>query len=80
MESPLPILVAAVAAEDFDLPLAIALGRPWPNGGWAGWTLVPEIFAGSILAAVRPLGCLIRLNVLPWVKKMEGCMFFPPRC
>jgi len=39
------------------------------------------LFAGSILAAMcTALGCLLRLNVSPMVKKMVGCVFFPPRC
>jgi len=67
VEPSLPLLVAAEEAKGFALPVAIDAGRQ------AGSALVPETFAGSILVAVRTLGCLIRLNVVPWVKKEGSC-------
>ena len=64
--------------QGFAVPVAIAAGRPGAPRGRGG--LDPG--SGRSLAAfsaVRPLGCLIRLDVSPWVKKMVGCVFFPPR-
>ena len=53
---------------------------PGPPGGRGG--LEPWLRRRSPAAflAARPLGCLIRLNVLPCVKKVVGCVFFPPGC
>ena len=65
--------------QGFALPVAIAVGCPEaPQGqGWAQPWFWRRLLAA--FSAVRPLGCLIRLIGLPWVKKMVCWVFFPPR-
>ena len=78
VESPLPLLVAATVAKASPCLWPLPRAAPGPHGAGAGSTLVPGR-SPAAFSAVRPLGCLIRLNVSPWVKKMVGCVFFPPR-
>jgi len=52
-----------------------------PPGGKAGIDLVSDGSPAAFWRQCVPrLGCLLRLNVSPMVKKMVGCVFFPPRC
>ena len=76
VESPLPLLVAATVAKASPCLWPLPRAARGPTGSGAGSTLVPGR-SPAAFSAVRPLGCLIRLNVSPWVKKMVGCVFFP---
>jgi hypothetical protein len=71
-----PLLAAAAAAPVAPWAASNPLGAQDPPAGWAalgeaGTAHPLDTFAGSITMAVWPLGCSIRLNVLPFAVSMS---------